>query len=218
MATKRTEEAVSLQEFIEEQSYIDSLEEATEPVADAYEPIEGAYAVPTNSVDVQSILDAIDLEAIIKQRVEQQVAEAVERQSHHQGNPIVDATQRGTKSFTPEKYLKHYRCDVSPDIQILRRNYNADEDKMTGTVKGEWMKFRRGHFFAKTQEEVDQIEWMIRHPQLDPTDNLRVIGGNPTIYEDDGKDLVACAYCGEAFVAGSNSLKSHLRATHGVDI
>lgn len=206
-----TESVPTLEEFIAEQRPV---EEATEPVT----PPEGAYSVPTNAVDLESILSAIDLEALIMQRVDQKIAESVAHQNFNQGNPIVDATQRGHKSITPEKYLKHYRCDVSPDMQILRRNYNAEEDKLEGSMKGEWMKFRRGHFFAKTQAEVDQIEWMIRHPQLDPTDSSRVVGGNPTIYEDDGKDLVACAYCGESFVAGSNSLKSHLRATHGVSI
>ncbi len=175
--------------------------------------------VPTNpAVDIQSIIAALDLGSIIKQQVAEQVEEATRVAALNQSNQIVDATQRGQKSVTPERYLKHYRCDVSPDITIQVRLYDADEDKLGAVVKGQRIQFRRGHFFAKEQREVDQIEWMIRHPSLDPTDSSRVIGGNPTIYEDDGKDLVKCAYCDEVFVAQSNSLKSHLRATHGVDV
>jgi hypothetical protein len=175
---------------------------------------EASETIRTNSADVDAILASIDLNKLIEERI----AAALSDTSTVRGNPIVDATQREKKTVTPERYLKHYRCDVAPEISIQLRNYDAGSDSLSGIVKGQRMQFRRGHFFATTQQEVDQIEWMMRHPSLDPTDSSHVVGGNPTIYEDDGRDLVQCAYCSEVFVSGSNALKSHLRATHGVAI
>jgi hypothetical protein len=175
---------------------------------------EASETIRTNSADVDAILASIDLNKLIEERI----AAALSDTSTVRGNPIVDATQREKKTVTPERYLKHYRCDVAPEISIQLRNYDEGSDSLSGVVKGKRMNFRRGHFFATTQEEVDQIEWMMKHPSLDPTDSSRVIGGNPHIYEDDGRDLVQCAYCSEVFVSGSNALKSHLRATHGVAI
>lgn len=189
----------------EEIAFMDVSNEITSDVSET---------IRTNSADVDAILSSIDINKLIEERI----AAALSNTSMTRGNPIVDATQREKKAFTPERYLKHYRCDVSPEIKIALRRYNPDTDTLEGLAKGKWMSFRRGHFFATTQEEVDQIDWMMRHPSLNPTDSSQVIGGNPTIYEDDGRDLVQCAYCEEVFVSGSNALKSHLRATHGVSI
>lgn len=163
--------------------------------------------------NVNAILENLDLDRLIEARV----AEAVAKVTQNPGNPIVDATEREQKAIRPDRYLKHYRCDVAPDLNVTARNYNAAEDALEGVIKGRRIIFRRGHFFATEQWQVDQIEWMMRHSSLDPGGTV-VIGGNPTIYEDDGKDLAKCAYCDEVFVVGSNSFKSHLRATHGVSI
>lgn len=176
-----------------------------------------APKINVNGADVEAILKGLDLGKLIEQQVAEQVAKATAEANLNKSNQIVDATQRDKKAFVPQRYLKHYRCDVSPDITIQVRTYDPERDTLTGVTKGKRMQFRRGHFFATEQSEVDQIEWMMRHPSLDPS-GVNVIGGNPTIYEDDGKDLVKCAYCEEVFVVGSNSLKSHLRATHGVAI
>lgn len=152
----------------------------------------------------------------IKSLVEEQVAKQLADSKTNQSNPVVLSETRTQAAVEPERYLKHYRCDVDPDIQILRADFDPETGRPGPAFKGQWIKFRRGHFFAKTQAEVDQIEWMRKHPRLDPTDQNRVVGGNPTIYEDDGGNIVRCRECGEPFIAGSNSLVAHMCATHGV--
>lgn len=162
--------------------------------------------------DMSALFANVDLEALIAAQVKQ----AVESQNKSKETPIVEAESRGTQAHMPTTYIRHYRCDVSPDVTIQRRVYNADQDKLEEMLPGERIVFRRGHFFSTDQSEDDQLQWMMRNPSFDPRDPSRVIGGNPTIYEDDGRDLVACQHCGEPFVRGSNAYKSHLRASHGV--
>lgn len=156
-------------------------------------------------------------EAMLAKIIEQKVNEALLAARMNQGNPVVNAETRTPAAVTPQKFLKHYRCDVSPDMQIQVRGYDRDADKLGAPIKGHWIKFRRGHFFATTQEQVDQLEWMIRHPLFDPAEPGQVIGGNPSIYEDDGQQVTKCQFCDEVFVMGSNSYKAHLRASHGLD-
>lgn len=150
----------------------------------------------------------------ISKMIADQVAAELAKANAQSPNPIVHAEQRGRSQPEPESYLKHYRCDVSPDLTIVRRN--ADGDKLGSPIKGQYIKFRRGHYFATDQDVVDQIEWLMRNPTTSPSNPEQVIGGVPTIYEDDGRDLIRCEYCPEPFVRGSNAYKAHLRATHGV--
>lgn len=153
----------------------------------------------------------VDIQELIKSLVAQELSKAKAEQSR--GNPVVEASQRGKPVVEPARYLKHYRCDLSPDVTIVARAIEGG--KLGSVLKGKSIKFRRGHFFATTQEEMDQIEWMMTNPAFDPGDTDKVLGGMPSIYEADGKELTSCPYCDEMFVAGSNALKSHLRATHG---
>lgn len=182
---------------------------ATKIETSATGSVETVAAAP---LDVSSFMGTIDIAELVRQQVES--ALAADKRSRNE-TPVVEASQRGTGPVTPAKYLKHYRCDVSPDVIIQRRSVNSD-GTLGPVMKGERMVFRRGHFFATEQGEVDQLQWMMNHPQFDPLDPSRVIGGNPTIYEDDGRDLIQCLHCTEVFVRGSNAYKSHLRATHNI--
>jgi hypothetical protein len=152
----------------------------------------------------------------IQKMIADQVRAEMEKSKPAPGNPIVHAENRGRGEKAPPSYLKHYRCDLSPDVIIVRRVYDPESDRLGGVIKGEYIKFRRGHYFATDQDVVDQIEWLMRNPTNDPRDPARVVGGLPTIYEDDGRDLIKCQFCEEPFVRGSNSYKAHLRATHQV--
>lgn len=162
----------------------------------------------------EAILDSFNIAEI----VERQVAEALAKQQQASGNPIVHAESRVANAVEPQKYIKHYRCDLSEEAQIQRRAYNPETDRLESRpeLKGQYIKFRRGHYFATDQDVVDQIEWMMRNHTVDPTNQERIIGGAPHIYEDDGRDLIRCQYCDEPFVRSSNAYKAHLRATHGV--
>jgi hypothetical protein len=171
-------------------------------------------ATSTPEWSPEAILDSFNIAEI----VERQVAEALAKQQQQTGNPIVHAEQRVAQANVPEKYLKHYRCDVSDEGQIKRRRYDPTTDKLYDDpeLKGKYIKFRRGHYFATDQDVVDQLEWMMRNHTVNPSTG-EVIGGMMTIYEDDGRDLVRCEYCDEPFVRNSNAYKAHKRATHGVE-
>lgn len=168
---------------------------------------------PVDQQAVGALIGNVDIAELVRQQVE--AALAADKRAKNE-TPVVSAEQRGIAPAQPAKYLKHYRNDVSPDITIQRRQYEPESDSLGAVLKGERMQFRRGHFFATEQGEVDQLDWMMRHPSLDPLNPARVVGGNPNIYEDDGRDLIQCVYCAEPFVRGSNAYKSHLRASHGI--
>lgn len=169
--------------------------------------------VQTQTVTPMNQVDQSAIELMVSQMVAAKLAEQVERSST---SPIVDATHRDAKVARPKNYLEHYRNDVSPDIEIQMRPINDDGTVGSGVLRGRKIRFRRGHFFATKQDEVDFLNWIMSTPVSDPSDPTKILGGQPYIYVSDGKELVACAYCDEPFVAGSNALKSHLRATHGI--
>jgi len=150
------------------------------------------------------------MEATIARIVAEEIAKA---NLSSKSQPVVEAANREAGYVAPKNYLEHYRNDLSPDVQITVSD-------VTNGIKGEpfkgrIIKFRRGHFFATEQYEVDFLEWVMANPLTDPRDSSKIIGGIPSIYKSDGKDIVACPECGEAFVAGSNALKSHRKASHG---
>lgn len=186
--------------------------------------------------DAAAILASFDIQALLKGQIEEVIRQqvAAEVQKVNPGNREVLAETRQQPIVNQQKYIKHYRNDVSPNKVIFARTYVKETDslfrpsewstdakqyKHRDPLEGQTIQFRRGHFFATEQWQVDQLDWMIRNPQYDPhssADNLKVIGGDPTIYEDDGKSISGCPHCGEPFIPGSNALKAHLRATHGV--
>ena len=134
------------------------------------------------------------------------------------GSPVVNVT--GTSQPRPEGVLKHYRNDMSPDMRIAAMDMDVIDGGGRPTdaiILGEFLVFRRGHFFATTENQVRQIEWLRTRPTHNPLNPEEVVGGVPTIYEDDGGGLHSCFIQGCGFITGSyNGLKAHLRATHNV--
>lgn len=194
--------------------------------------------------DAAAILASINIEELLKGQldtlVEQRVSQELEKQRVNQGNRVVLADKRGDAHPKPPSFLKHYRCDVSPNLVVFARSVVKDESgNATGLYKPtQWstdakrfrdpdpvaglkIQFRRGHFFATEQWQVDQLDWMMKNKSVKPGSdsiNPEILGGNPTIYEDDGIQIGGCPHCGEPFVPGSNALKAHMRATHGVEV
>jgi hypothetical protein len=116
-------------------------------------------------------------------------------------------------------YLKHYRLDeaINGKHQLLDTNFiNEDgsfqlERTIDGKInipavlKGEYVNFVGGHFYATREVEVRFIEWKIK---TDPMSK---------IYEDVGGAVLPCSIpnCGQ-FFGNEEGLAAHLKATHGV--
>lgn len=132
----------------------------------------------------------------------------------------------GQSEAAPAKkgWLKHYRMDgvmsgkyqlidVSKldengeiPVNIYMDSANHARSESPAVVKGQWVHFVNGHFYAQTQKEVDFIEWRMRtDPQF-------------KAYEDRGAGVILCPVCGNntpGFV-DEETLKGHMKATHGV--
>jgi hypothetical protein len=190
------------------------------------DPMHDAAAI-LSSLNIEELLKG-QLEAIVEQRVSAEVSKV------NAANKQVEAEQRVQPQVQPDTFLTHWRCDINPNMSLALRTivdgqpYKPKKFVLTAQGKvwedpdplsGQWIHFRRGHFFSKHKYEDDFLEWKMDNPSIDPTSNPgfpSVIGGNPAIYKDDGKILGRCPYCEEPFIPGSNALKAHLRATHGV--
>jgi len=141
-------------------------------------------------------------------------------------NGPTGATRINLVEDAPQKpgFLKHYRMDgvLSGKYQLLdvsKLDENGEipyvvtydpSGRMRGdspaVVKGEWIHFQNGHFWATKQIEVDYVEWRIRtDPQF-------------RVYEDSnavGEIICGVANCGIRF-SDEKTLAAHMKATHGV--
>lgn len=191
---------------------------------------------PAAMHDAASILAGLNIEELVRGQVETLVNQrlAEEASKALPANASVEAETRKPNYVEPPTYLRHYRCDTSPNLVVFARSIDkeagkffkpsewstdAKQYKNRDPLEGERIQFRRGHFFATEQWQVDQLDWMMEQPQYEPGGdplNPKVRGGNPHIYVDDGLQVGKCPYCDEPFIPGSNALKAHLRATHGV--
>lgn len=121
-------------------------------------------------------------------------------------------------------WLKHYRRDdtISGKYQMVDVSKLEEDGELPihhfldsagharsespAIMKGQWIHFVNGHFYAQTQKEVDFIEWRMRtDPQF-------------RVYEDSGTGIIPCPVtgCSAAGFADEETLKGHLKATHGV--
>lgn len=135
-------------------------------------------------------------------------------------NTFVSPGQQNAPTVTPDvSFLKHYRNDSSPEIQIVELDMDSDVPHLNPLPGAPTIRFRRGHFFATTENQVKQIEWMIAGARgVDGAKDK--FGGSVGIYEDHGETLYFCPYgCpADVFVSASkDALNAHMRATHGVD-
>lgn len=160
------------------------------------------------------------IERIVRERVDAALAHAGAF-NHKGGTQEVVVGQKTGVGIAPDKYLKHYRCDENPNMLMLELDMDKIESgfpRGEAVVKGRWIQFRRGHFFATTENQVRQIEFSRNQPMHDPTNHQMVVGGNPYIYEDDGTEILQCPVAGCGFMTASlNSLKAHKKATHGLE-
>lgn len=138
-------------------------------------------------------------------------------------SPFVVAGPATEVAPVKPRYLKHYRRDdtVSGKYQLIdvsKLDENGDiavkiwtdnngqtRSDITSAVKGRWIHFVNGHFYATDQLEVDYIEWRRkRDPQF-------------RVYEDHGVGGFACGIvnCSAAF-SDQETLDEHRCATHGV--
>lgn len=168
--------------------------------------------------DIDSILNSGAFASLIDRAVEERVA----RHPSEPGtvNQFVDQSQSTPAPVVPDHvYLKHYRCDGSPELEIVELDMSADTPRLTAMDGAPTMKFRRGHFFATTENQVKQIEWMMAGARGVP-DAKQKFGGVVGIYEDSGETLFYCPYgcSADVFVSASKAgLDAHLRATHNVE-
>lgn len=105
-------------------------------------------------------------------------------------------------------YIKHYRLDdtVSGKFQELDMSLvEAGMDINDAVIKGSWIHFANGHFYANTENQVKYLDWKIStQPHC-------------KIYVDEGSGVIPCTVvnCAHTFV-NEKGLLAHLRATHGV--
>lgn len=172
-----------------------------------------------NNQDPQQMLaglfDSPTFQKLVEQAVQSRIASTPQASE-------ASVTGGNTKpSVKPDfNFLKHYRNDASPELAIQELDMSAEVPQLAA-IAGRKMRFRRGHFYATTQNQVDQIEWMINTP-THSADGTRVTGGVLGIYEDDGEVLYYCtAGCGvDQFIptASQAKFKAHMRAVHQVEV
>lgn len=116
------------------------------------------------------------------------------------------------------KHFGHYRNDVSPEIEVQELNMDADVPQLE-PIRGKYIRFRRGHFFAETENQKKQLDWMLDLAEHS-ADTTQSLGGNRAIWldTDDEKIFYCTAGCtpAEFHSASEAKLKAHLRGVHGV--
>ena len=115
-------------------------------------------------------------------------------------------------------HFGHYRNDVSPEIEVQELNMDAEVPELE-PIRGRYMRFRRGHFFAETENQKKQLDWMLDKAEHS-ADTTQSLGGNRAIYlDDDSEKIFYCtAGCapGEFHSASEAKFKAHMRGVHGV--
>jgi len=118
----------------------------------------------------------------------------------------------------PLSFKKHYRCDIAPELVIQRLDMTSldrGERPQANPLPGEYIKFRMGHLHTSDDDIIAQIEWMKNRPTYTP-DMQGTLGGNPSIYEDDGGDVFRCPQGCDFVTASKNAWKAHMWGTHQV--
>lgn len=190
-----------------------------EDIADPLMSVEVEEEVQeTDPNDPFELLKSGALGEAIQKIVNEKVAERIG--STGSPNTFVAPGQHATPSVPVVNYLKHYRNDSSPELEIVELDMSTENPAMNALPGKPTIKFRRGHFFATTENQVKQIEWMLAGAVGVP-DAKSKFGGSVGIYEDSGETLYYCPYgcSAEQFVSASKTgLNAHLRAAHNMEI
>ena len=119
-----------------------------------------------------------------------------------------------TRAAAPT-YLKHYRKDdaINGKHQLIdvsklengKLGYPDDRGNIAGVMKGQYIQFVNGDFYATEQIEVDFVEWLQKTSPMS------------RIYEVQGRGIIPCEVvnCGMTF-ANEGDLNNHKQATHGL--
>jgi hypothetical protein len=120
----------------------------------------------------------------------------------------------------PPSFKKHYRCDLSPEIVIQLLDMSAlerDERPQANPLPGQYIKFRMGHLYTNDDNVISQLEWM-RTRATYSSDMESTLGGNPSIYEDDGSQVYRCPQGCDFYTASKNAFNAHMMGTHQVQV
>lgn len=171
-----------------------------------------------DTTDFEHLLSSGAFSEAINKLVEEQVASKIG--STGSPNKFVAPGQQNAPAVTPtSSFLKHYRNDSSPEIQVVELDMDSESPRLNPLPGSPTIRFRRGHFFATTENQVKQIEWMMAGAK-GVTGAKEKFGGSVGIYEDPGEVLYYCPHgcSADVFVSATKSaLDAHLRATHGME-
>jgi len=200
MPSKATAEFIETDLIEEREAEVDAL---TQPDRDATTPILEAIT----PVDWERMRAMID-EAVAQKNTAPAPMGTV---------PVALATNVDPR---PPSFKKHYRCDVTPELQIQRLDMNAldrGERPQANALPGEWIKFRMGHHYTSNDNDIRQIEWM-RTRSGHSADGSATMGGNRSIYESDGGDVYHCTAGCRYETASKNAWISHMWVTHEMEV
>jgi hypothetical protein len=143
--------------------------------------------------------------------IDAKVAEAIAKAPRVDAAPVPQVP-----SLYEGKYLLHVRCNEKNLLSIRERRMTLDpvtNEYVPGEViPGRKMVFVRGHFFATDENQVRQLEWMMKTPRFRAgvVGPNTVLGGRPGLWVDDGLDTIKIGE--DRWVTrGSEAHKAHLR-------
>lgn len=192
------------------------------------------YSVPPSDAALKAAEDQEALNNLIAMKVSEGIAAALpavlaqitlgQQTSDHQfpqgmgPSAQVNMTIAGDHVAQPT-YLKHYRLDEAVngkhqllDVSLMNEDGTFKTERthdgkilIPAVLKGEYINFVGGHFYATREVEVNFVEWKMKHDPM------------CKIYEDVGGSVLPCgiANCGQ-FFGSEDGLTAHMKATHGV--
>lgn len=178
---------------------------------------ESTPPVPTAVSDKRDPLTELLGPDVIKKLIEAGVKQQLDAMGIQANTQRVTGSSTAIPDAPQFKFLKHYRNDTSPEILVQELNMDAEVPQLE-PIPGQYMRFRRGHFFATTENQVKQLDWMMGMAEHS-ADTSQSLGGNRGIYEDDNEKIYYCtAGCSRAdfHSASEAKFKAHMRGTHGV--
>lgn len=171
----------------------------------------------SNSLTMDQVIAALGgagaIDTIVEKIVEQRLIAAGV-------NPADAAQPKLSKAEAPKfDFLKHYRYDGGSGINggeltIPEYDMSASNPRLS-PLRGQEIRFRRGHFFAVTENQVAQIEWMRQQPILS-ADGQSAGGGMPGIYEDSGEVIYHCPQGCDFETVSMDRYRAHMASVHQV--
>lgn len=195
------------------------IEANDEPIVTRDEPVVNLEATGETDVSRPNPIEELMGPDVIRKLIEAGVKQQLESMgiSPQPAQKFV-TNDRPVPNAAPDfKHLGHYRNDVSPEIEIQELNMDADVPQLE-PIRGRYIRFRRGHFLAETENQKKQLDWMLDMAEHS-ADTTQSLGGNRAIYLDEDEKMFYCtAGCtpGEFHSASESKFKAHMRGVHGV--